>query len=639
MSDFQDYAPTWLFFFNAPAPQAALDIPGVHAMKSKPGLRCADHAAALVEVALRQAGIRFRAMNPPMKQTAPAFTLQDVMTPEALALAKDYQLAFAEYAASRPGVYAQMAAGAGKTLAAFLAAARFPGPIVLITRAAAREQLRAEARRFMRLPPGEPTVVEGAPPEIVPDGKSGSHRICVWEGGLVYTTIAAAAGGKKGEPPRTVELVEEVTAEGFATQPVTFERLGKGAGWRVVRSGLVTHRRPRLTILSWESLRSWGDVLAEWTPAVSIADEAHRAKNPRRFEMAGVDTSGFTFQKKDSQAAQAMHLFRASQRRIALSATPVPNQVEDWWAQLDLVEPYQWGSFGNAKNQVGSFGLRYCDACSTRYTEFDTKGSSNLPELIQRLSFTRFFVPKEYSHRQLPAKRREVVMVKVEDQNDIDEATWQAEQSEPGDHWSAAELLLKRAAAQKRDHVVDMVTAALEAKQKVVVVTGRRVDAHVLFTTIHKAVKGKIQGAVITGEDDVKVRHEAVTEYMAANESAWLVGTMDCLSESLNLQRTDLAIAAMLPLKPGAVIQLEGRFSRLGGDRPVIIRYLIGEKTYDEKHAAILLAKLPAVEATAPDPTLDGLKDQVAYGGQTAAEVEAELAASLLAEGYAEVVT
>lgn len=82
---------------------------------------------------------------------------------------------------------------------------------------------------------------------------------------------------------------------------------------------------------------------------------------------------------------------------------------------------------------------------------------------------------------------------------------------------------------------------------------------------------------------------------------------------SLNLQDTDIAIIAMLPPTPGEVEQLEGRFSRHGQQRKLLIRYLVAEGTYDEHVAQILIDKMPSVEKVIGDEgtALDGFRKAI----------------------------
>jgi hypothetical protein len=90
-----------------------------------------------------------------------------------------------------------------------------------------------------------------------------------------------------------------------------------------------------------------------------------------------------------------------------------------------------------------------------------------------------------------------------------------------------------------------------------------------------------------------------------------LVGTGDAWGEGVSLHDTDLALIAFLPYTPGAVVQWEGRFSRQGQKRPVLIQYLVAEGTVDEHVAEILLGKLKPVEAVSHDDSIEGFADSL----------------------------
>jgi SNF2 family DNA or RNA helicase len=68
----------------------------------------------------------------------------------------------------------------------------------------------------------------------------------------------------------------------------------------------------------------------------------------------------------------------------------------------------------------------------------------------------------------------------------------------------------------------------------------------------------------------------------------------------------------MLPYTPGQLTQWEGRFTRLGQDRPVCIYYVIAEGTVDEHVASILLDKIAKAEQVADGGSLDGASEALA---------------------------
>ena len=104
-----------------------------------------------------------------------------------------------------------------------------------------------------------------------------------------------------------------------------------------------------------------------------------------------------------------------------------------------------------------------------------------------------------------------------------------------------------------------------------------------------------------------------LASYIASEGSCVLVGTGEAWGTGIDgLQCTDAAIFALLPYTPGQLDQWEGRFTRHGQDRPVVIYYPIAEGTADEHLASILLDKLPAVEALVGIDSLEGAADALA---------------------------
>jgi SNF2 family DNA or RNA helicase len=164
---------------------------------------------------------------------------------------------------------------------------------------------------------------------------------------------------------------------------------------------------------------------------------------------------------------------------------------------------------------------------------------------------------------------------------------------------------------------VDLVEQNVGTKGKIVVFTGRRRDCEELHAAIRKVLPTEVPVWMGHGGTPTGVRDGIREAYMAQPGPCVLVGTGDAWGESVNLQDTDLAIISMLPYTPGQVIQWEGRFSRQGQKRPVLIQYLIAEGTIDEHVSLLLIDKLPSVEKVVKDEqvagfgkTLSGMDDE-----------------------------
>ena len=355
-------------------------------------------------------------------------------------------------------------------------------------------------------------------------------------------------------------------------------------------------------ITAWETLIHWGGVLSAMKPDSVVFDEIHCAKNPKRVTMVMGEDGKKQWKSRENTSSNAADLAKASQRRLGLTATPIPNRPKDLWAQLDLIEPWQWGTFH-------TFGARYCNGFEDTYGwKYD--GLSNQKELNERLQGVKHKTSQKAVAANLPPKRRQVVHLSPDEQNrpsggfkrNIQRA------SRMGNREGMFELYLMEAATRKQNYVIDRVVEAMRCGQKVTVFTGRRKDCEDLSEKIEKRLQKEGLPAQVWwahGGLTTERRDGIRTEYMNLRGAGVMIATGDSMGESINLQKTDLALIVMLPWTPRQIRQWEGRFIRLGGDRPVLISYVIASGTVDDDVAEVLLDKLPAVGAVAQDEMVE----------------------------------
>jgi SNF2 family DNA or RNA helicase len=377
----------------------------------------------------------------------------------------------------------------------------------------------------------------------------------------------------------------------------------------------IVPRLPTFLVISYEILPFWIAEIEKLHPTSVIYDEVHHVKSWRRHDATvtpGGDGTEVTFDLKDNQTAAAYRLSRTAHRRLSTTRTPIKDRPRDLWSQLDLIHPWEFGSFYGPREQRAGFAWRYCAATESPFGGIDTRGRSNLQELKRRLQHVVHTIPYSVTHRDLPAKRRLVTYVAVKDQvraegfsKEIKEAMKGVSSGSEG-RARLFEIRVMEAAARKRKIVVQHVTECVGANEKVVVFTGRRRDADQLAETFREKLS-EVTTWVGHGGHSYDAREEMRVAYMAHPGPCILVGTGEAWGTGLNLQDTDRAIFAMLPYTPGDVVQREGRFARLGQKRPVLIHYLICEGTVDEHVAAILLSKFPAVERVTDFEEVAGL--------------------------------
>lgn len=400
-------------------------------------------------------------------------------------------------------------------------------------------------------------------------------------------------------------------------------------------------RRP-VIVVGWEALVGNLNQLLSAGAHNVVYDESHKGKSGKRWDVVHLPDppkgatsreisklfaeqkseargkKGFIKDTEDgrkmflpvlNQAAAAARISRALGKRIGTTATPIKDRLRDLWSQLDLIEP-------NAYGNKTTFENRYCDRKPGIYGGFDTRGASNVDELKLRIDTVAHILTYQETHRHLPDKRRQSVYLAPEDQ--CKPTGGYAKELRDAKKRGASSLLevkLAQAASRKRKAVIGMIEDHVSSGQKVVVFTGRRRDCDALGEAVRKAKMVKKREAQVWaahGAQSTERRQEIIDDYMAHPGPCVLVGTGQAFGESLNIHDTDAAFFVMIPYTPGQLRQWEGRFTRLGQKRPVVIYYVIAEGTVDEHIACILIDKLPAVEALAEDSELGAAGDVLA---------------------------
>jgi hypothetical protein len=230
--------------------------------------------------------------------------------------------------------------------------------------------------------------------------------------------------------------------------------------------------RPSILVVGYDTLPAWIDVLTRLRPPSLVFDEIHLLKSHKRWRPeVGDDGVKLRFSLLDNRSAAAYRLARIAKRRLGTTATPVTDRVRDLWAELDLIHPGEWGPYWK-------WAQRYAGATENRFGGMDDRGKTNLAELKRRIELVRHRVPYSVANRSLPPKRRLVTYVSVKEQcraeGGIGKEIKRAARHGPT---ALLEARIMEAASRKRQIVLAHARDALEAKQKVVIFTGRRSTA------------------------------------------------------------------------------------------------------------------------------------------------------------------
>lgn len=521
-----------------------------------------------------------------------------------------YQRDAVVFSWGKMGTHFWHATGAGKTLTGITSALEVPGPVVVVTKAAARLQYAREIERFTK---SRAYVIR---PASELNGRSTVK-------GESYRQFRTRHKGQGFSHAQMGQMWKDHVAEHGLDVPASMTEYID----RCKKLGM----RPFL-VVGWESMPDHLDDLCAIKPGTVILDESHKSKSTARYTVISLadlpedpeqasnalrkeaieakQKGGFIKQTEDGRrmflpvknvASSAALLCRSAQKRLATTATAVSNRVRDLWSQLDAIEPNAWG---NATSWLD----RYADRRPGAYGGFDTSGESNREELKKRLEYCTHILGYHETHKHLPAKRRQSVYVAPSDQVQ-ESAGFQKELKDAQKRGATAvlEVKLAMAASRKRKAVLGLIEDHLYSKQKVIAFTARRRDCDELGDLVRKTQGVKDTGATVWashGEDSTAMRQVIVDEFMAHPGPCALIATGHSFGTSLNLQDADALLFVQLPYTPEALRQWEGRVSRHGQKRPVTVYFVIAEGTVDERVCSILLDKLPAVEKIGQDTEL-----------------------------------
>jgi superfamily II DNA or RNA helicase len=513
--------------------------------------------------------------------------------------------------------------GGGKTWMGIVAATATPGPILLVTRSAARLQVAREIERFT------------------------TSKAFVFRAKSSIRKEESVAGVTWREFVRTRMPILRDMSQVARDWAALKERFG--ADSRLVEQTLDDYLldsaaegyRPWF-VVGWEAILDHYDELAALDIRVLISDEEHLGKNGKNFDCVLLpplppdaakaraqrkaereeadEKDGFIredpdpetglvsrkmFLPVDSRATAVRRLGRRASRRLGMTATPVFNRIADLAGQLSSIEPNCWGS-------TSAFHYRYCDAKPGKWGGMDVTGESNIEELQQRLERVTFVVPThEAQAHMLHLKRRQSVYVSPDDQiSELPGLATDLKRARKEGGLSRLEVERIIASSRKRGAVISLLEPHVQAGHKCVIFTARKRDCDDIGSRIQKHRYGRLAEKpkvwVAHGDMSIEARDLVVQEYMSHPGPCVLVATGQSFGESLNLDDTDAAFFIQLPYTPGEIRQWEGRFFRMSTKRPVVIYYVIAEHTIDEQIAGILLNKLPAVEQIAQDRELAG---------------------------------
>jgi hypothetical protein len=283
--------------------------------------------------------------------------------------------------------------------------------------------------------------------------------------------------------------------------------------------------------------------------------------------------------------------------RLCLSATPIGNEVVDIWSQLDFLWPERFGSYWKFINFYGSF--EEIKGTNRQGEAFEAKKFSGLNiqrevGLRERLSYCheRVSLGDPAIAAQVPAIILDTIRMRVEHQH--------AKAEIPGENDQGA--LAFDVMRQHQQHVENQqlkftssrVSAAVELAnteagygKSLCLVTYHPKTAQLISDGLR--AQGIRVELLVAAQSDIVREDKAKTIIMGGGV---LVVSMKLINKGVDyLKNFDLAYIVELYWSPEVMLQLLGRFRRIGG-KVVVVKMLIIENSLDEPIAMEIERKI-----------------------------------------------
>ena len=353
-------------------------------------------------------------------------------------------------------------------------------------------------------------------------------------------------------------------------------------------------------VVNYQIVHAWVPILE--TASTFVIDESHNITN-----------------SESRQSKACKHIAYKAKNRVALSGTPFTERPIQLWNVMDTISPGRFGSYiGYAKRYCAGFQedvpKRGGEEGETQKI-WNVKGSSHEDELGERLKWCMLRRTKKEVNLELPPLTREMIEIDVPRQELGDIPT------DIDDEWMRWALSLS--ARGKLTSCIELVKNHLANRSSVVLACFKHEIANETRDILAQA---GIDAYMATGEQSVSGRLKAIDE-ASKNTPSVLVVTTHSVGEGINtLVYADVAMVLELDYSPRWIRQFEGRFHRPGQNRNVLIEYIIGKGTLDEKIRDRVIVKLKLFDSIIGKS--DSLQEDL-IGNDNEEQLLADLGASL----------
>jgi SNF2 family DNA or RNA helicase len=334
----------------------------------------------------------------------------------------------------------------------------------------------------------------------------------------------------------------------------------------------------KITIINYDILKDYVDLLTEVGYKIMILDESHAIKNPKAMRTKVV--------KKIS---------RRINKIICLSGTPITNRPIEFFTTLNMLNHQLFPNWFH-------FGMEFCGGDM----ENGFKGHSNTDKLHKILE-DAFMIRrlKKDVLKELPPKQRTVIPLEINNrreynkaENDIVQYLYETEGQEIAQKAIFAEVLVKFERLKqltiegKRIQIFNWIDNFLESGEKLI-----------LFAVHHSTIDMIIEKypeitVKLDGRNSPKQKQNAVDEFQTNPEIKLFMGNINAAGVGINLTASSNVALLELPWVPALCDQAEDRAHRIGQTSDSVnIYYLLGNNTIEERMAEIIDSKREVISA------------------------------------------
>jgi superfamily II DNA or RNA helicase len=356
-------------------------------------------------------------------------------------------------------------------------------------------------------------------------------------------------------------------------------------GNRRNREAILAETKDRVLVTNYGLVRQDSDLLSALPFDFVILDEAQNIKNPA------------------AQVTQAVKCLQARQR-LALTGTPLENQLSDLWSIMDFLNP---GFFG----QLEQFNDRY------------NGGQEALALLSRRLAPVMLRRKKEQVASELPPRIEETLHVEMQPEQRLlyDRALLFAREKlqENGAAEVLASLtrlrqicchaeLIQAQSSETPSAKLELLLEQVQELQS----TGHSALVFSQFTSMLDIIARELEKLaipyyVITGKTPVDQRAKRVEEFSASPKAAVFLLSLKAAGTGLTLTKADYVFLYDPWWNPAVERQAIDRCHRIGQDKTVIAYKLIVQDSVEEKVLALLEKKRELFDAV-----MDGAEEHAA---------------------------